>query len=91
MTTPLTDEQLAEIEARRKAASEMVSALCERKRQWVMSIPARRDYDPDLVIGDSLQDIPALLAEVRRLREENELLRAEREGVFLYNSDLVKP
>ena len=41
-------------------ASDMVAALCkprgsEGSREWIMSIPARRDHDPDLVIGDALQ------------------------------------
>lgn len=41
-------------------AMEMVSALCQPKgtegaRNWTMSIPARRDYDPDLVIANGLR------------------------------------
>jgi hypothetical protein len=34
-----------------------------------MSIPARDDYDPDLIIGDSLGDIPDLVAALRQARE----------------------
>lgn len=42
-----------------KAAHDMVSALCrprgsEGSREWVMSIPADRSRDPDLVIADGL-------------------------------------
>lgn len=49
-------EALAKIDA----ADEMVRALCKVRgesgaREWVMSIPARPDYDPDLVIGDALR------------------------------------
>jgi hypothetical protein len=41
-------------------AMEMVSALCkprhsEGAREWRMSIPARPDYDPDLVIAAGLR------------------------------------
>ena len=35
-------------------AHRMVSALCKQERKWIMSIPARPDYDPDLVITDGL-------------------------------------
>lgn len=58
----------------------MVADLCKPKthpehRDWTMSIPARPDYDPDLVIRDSLDDIPKLLerleaAEARAERAE---------------------
>jgi NTP pyrophosphatase (non-canonical NTP hydrolase) len=46
---------------RHEAARQMVRDLCHGNRRWIMSIPARRD-DPDLVICDSLRDIPKLLA-----------------------------
>lgn len=45
------------------AAHDMVSALCKRKREWIMSVPAREDYDPDLVITDGL------MAAERRIKE----------------------
>lgn len=40
-------------------ALDMVAALCKPrgapdKREWIMSIPARPDYDPDIVIADAL-------------------------------------
>jgi len=55
------------------AAQDMVRRLCLRrddpeKREWIMSIPARPSHDPDLVIGAALNAIPALVAEVERLR-----------------------
>lgn len=54
MTTE--DEKLSLIER----AADMVSALCapkgsEGSREWVMSIPARPDHDPDLIIAAGLQ------------------------------------
>lgn len=59
------------------AAYDMVHALCqprggEGSRQWIMSIPARPDYDPDLVITSGLRaasnEIRTLAAEVDELR-----------------------
>ena len=58
------------------AAYDMVHALCqprgsEGSREWIMSIPARPDYDPDLVITSGLRsaakEIHALTAERDRL------------------------
>lgn len=73
----MTDKDILDLDNIRtnhKFAELMVSALCKPKgtvgaREWVMSIPARPTYDPDLVIGDSLSDIPKLIEEVERLRE----------------------
>ena len=55
-------------EAHREAAQNMISALCQPRgtqdhRDWNMSIPAQLDYDPDLVIGQALQDYGKLLRE----------------------------
>lgn len=66
-----------------EAAHQMVSDLCHRKREWIMSIPARPDYDPDLIIGQALRDADRLL---ECLTESNSLLRsalsiAERDGL----------
>lgn len=52
-----------------KAAHYMVSALCkprgsEGSREWVMSIPARFDYDPDLVISAGLSAAESRIAEL---------------------------
>ena len=46
---------------RHKKAMQMVSDLCNRRREWIMRIPAEPDYDPDLVIAASLADIPKLV------------------------------
>lgn len=51
----------AAVRQRCEAAMQVVSDLCTGKRNWMMSIPARPDYDPDLVIGAALADIPKLL------------------------------
>jgi hypothetical protein len=37
------------------AAIAMVSALCDGSQRWTMSVPARPDSDPDLVIAGALQ------------------------------------
>ena len=44
-------------------AQRMVSELCAGRRTWIMSIPARPDYDPDLVIGQALHDARTLIEE----------------------------
>ncbi len=58
---------LEAIKQRKAAADAEIGALCEGKR-WRMSIPARPDYDSDLLISAALQDVPSLIAEVERLR-----------------------
>jgi len=55
-----------------KAAHEMIHALCQPRgsagsREWIMSIPARPDYDPDLVITSGLR---AAAKEIDRLAAE---------------------
>ena len=59
-----------EITERYWKAQQLVSDLCEGKREWIMRIPAEPDYDPDLVIGASLADIPKLVALVEELESE---------------------
>lgn len=36
-------------------AHDMVSALCDGRRDWVMRVPADESHDPDLIIGGALQ------------------------------------
>jgi hypothetical protein len=67
-TVTLTFDLDAMIE-RNDAARQMVSDLCHQRREWMMSIPARRDYDPDLVISASLQDVPKLLLAYEATKE----------------------
>ena len=55
--------------ARIKKAHDMVAELCRGDRKWIMSIPAKPDRDPDLIISDGLNAGDAAieeLAEVRR-------------------------
>lgn len=63
----MDQSRIEQIKQRVEAALQMVIALCKPKgtagaRDWIMSIPARRDHDPDLVIGDALQDAREALA-----------------------------
>lgn len=60
---------LEAIEARCEAARLEVYRLCQGATTWTMSIPVRED-DTDIVLTNSLRDIPMLLAEVERLRAE---------------------
>lgn len=71
MTNP-TPEEIIAIEERHKLARQMVSDLCEGRREWIMRIPAEPDYDPDLVIAASLADIPKLIAELRAMTTKDE-------------------
>jgi hypothetical protein len=43
------------------AAIAMVPALCDGSKRWTMSVPARPDSDPDLVIAGALQNARALI------------------------------
>ena len=59
--------------ARIGKAHSIVHELCDGTRRWTMSIPAREDYDPDLVISAALRDADDLLdqnAELQRQLEE---------------------
>lgn len=63
-----------EIQQSLKAAREMVHALCQPRgtkggRRWVMSIPARRDYDPDLVISKALGDAYGMIERIEELEK----------------------
>ena len=65
----------AAVELKIAKAEGMVSALCQPKgtvgkREWIMSIPARPDHDPDLVIADALHSAGRQIAALRRERDE---------------------
>lgn len=75
----------ANVEEREELAHKMINDLCRRKndpqsRDWIMSIPAREDYDPDLIIGASLRDIPALLTKLATVEADNVRLKNAFEG-----------
>lgn len=81
----MTSEMLAKIDR----AYDAVNALCVGKREWLMSIPARPDHDPDLIIGDALlaarNEIARLARELEEARERERALREAHErsvGVF---------
>lgn len=59
------------------AAQDMLHALCNGERRWVMSIPARPDYDPDIIFGKALTSLSALIAVNERLEAEAKELRAQ--------------
>lgn len=66
---------LRELRKKIERASQMVEALCkprgsEGSREWAMSIPARPDYDSDLVIGDGLDAGRAALERLEELDSE---------------------
>lgn len=60
--TPEVALDLADIARRLGAADEVVSALCEGKQRWTMSIPADIERDPDIVISRALHDARRMLA-----------------------------
>jgi len=69
-------------EQRIDRAHKMVQALCRRRgsagsREWIMSIPAQPDYDPDLVIGDGLMAGSEAEAELAQANTTVEALRVE--------------
>ena len=59
-----------------EAALQMVSDLCNQRRTWTMSIPARPDYDPDLVIADALSTAKHALSEAKAEAERAQSLFA---------------
>ncbi len=71
---------LESIKQRKAAADAEIGALCEGKR-WRMGIPARPDYDSDLLINAALGDIPALIAEVERLTQQRDAALAACDAV----------
>jgi hypothetical protein len=73
------DEQL---DAEYLAARQMVSDLCNQRRDWVMSIPARPDYDPDLVIARALDDLHAELARVTAERDEARMVADKKHNMI---------
>ena len=86
----ITKEEREAISTRRRAAAAMISALCKPTydpdhRDWMMSIPARPDHDPDLVIGAALRDNRTLLAaletaEVQIAEQSARIAELEREN-----------
>ncbi len=58
------------VQARADAAHKEVGEIAlHGENRWRMSIPAEPSRDSDLIIAGSLQDVPALVAELRAARE----------------------
>ena len=57
------------IEAREERASRELGEVCAEgpAKRWRWTIPANPEHDTDLIVADSLADIPALVARVRCL------------------------
>ena len=53
---------LSSIAERAGKARKMVSDLCNQREKWLMSIPARPDHDPDLIIASALDGIDELIS-----------------------------
>lgn len=71
------------VQSRHDAARKMVNALCkprgtEGAKEWVMRIPAEPEYDPDLVIGASVSDIPRLIRELQWYRDRDRVAEGGR-------------
>jgi hypothetical protein len=65
----MDEQELQKIKERKEVARKEVAALCHGK-DWRMCIPRQSD-DSDMVIGDALDDIDALIAEVEKLRRDS--------------------
>lgn len=68
-------------------AHDMVSAICDGRRDWIMSIPARPDSDPDLVIGTALSVADNLYAALETLVEK--LCLDDDEGLIEYAEPMI--
>jgi hypothetical protein len=84
-------DEMREWERKYEAAMEMISNLCRRQtdpkyREWIMSIPARPDHDPDLVIGEALR---AMKKEIVAGRAAEEALAELRETYAHRDTDLI--
>lgn len=71
------DELIAKIDK----ASQTVSELCNGTRKWIMSIPARIDYDPDIIISDALYSAKAALQTPQPATVDNAELEKVREAL----------
>ena len=63
-------------------AIKLVSDLCKPRgsagaREWIMSIPARPDYDPDIVISDALYSASTEITRLTKQLAESQRQNAE--------------
>ena len=88
----MTQQEKAMSDVKRKIdnAIKLVSDLCKPlgsagAREWIMSIPARPDYDPDIVISDALYsastEITRLTKQLAESQRQNGELRAGLERI----------
>lgn len=63
-------DDMNKVKERLEAAMKMVSDLCNKSKEWIMSIPARPDIDPDLVIAASQRDCKYLIERVEELERK---------------------
>lgn len=71
-----------------KKAQETISALCDGRIRWTMSVPARPDSDPDLVISDALQAAKEALTASADSVQERERLEEALSGVLERHTQL---
>lgn len=80
----MTKEELKEIEERCEKSRKALGNICDNR--WTMHIPSEPD-DADLVIANTLSDIPRLIEEARRLDEIGMNLR---ERIKELEADLIR-
>lgn len=66
------DIDYEKLRERIEAAHRMVVALCKREREWMLSIPANPQRDPDIIIGDGLRAGRHALARAETLQRERD-------------------
>ncbi len=67
----MDEKRVKEIAEQIQNANAVLYALCSGERKWTMSVPARLDYDPDLIIGAALHGAGELLADREALMKQN--------------------
>ena len=76
----MTHEERAALGQLLDKAHRTVAAICNGTRRWTMSVPARPDEDPDLIIAGALGKSRAMLADYdeleRKVRELERIVTA---------------
>jgi hypothetical protein len=78
----MTPEKIESLKKKLAAAEAMVTALAKGERDWILSIPARPGYDPDLVISAALNAAQALLDEMPKRAEIPEAILRQADGIL---------
>ena len=66
----MTKEELEEKKEKIEKCLQMISELNNGKKKWTMSVPARPESDPDLVISTGLVEGVRILEELLKYMEE---------------------